>query len=237
MKITILGTGSIYSKSNCTGILIDNDTLVDVGPGVVKFLLKNNFNLANIKNIVLSHLHTDHLLDFLILINNLEVLDDKHRIDVYGPRNTESKILGLMKLLDNRFTDDYLKQYYNFHTIEDKTTIKLAHHTLESCQVIHGNVEAYAFLVDNKLGITGDSSLCESIKYLAGHSTILICDCSKEVGDVMHMGINDLLSLQQLNNQLKIIPTHFRDETKEVLRKMHLPNLPIIEDGYSFNLD
>lgn len=44
MKTTILGTGSIYSKSNCASLIIDNNILIDIGPGTVKQLIKENYD-------------------------------------------------------------------------------------------------------------------------------------------------------------------------------------------------
>lgn len=40
MKTTMLGTGSIYSKSNCASLIIDNNILIDIGPGTIN---KNEF--------------------------------------------------------------------------------------------------------------------------------------------------------------------------------------------------
>ena len=37
MKVKILGTGSIYSKSNCASLIIENNILIDIGPGTRKY--------------------------------------------------------------------------------------------------------------------------------------------------------------------------------------------------------
>ena len=85
MKVKILGTGSIYSKSNCASLIIENNILIDIGPGTIKQLIKENYDLKEIDTILLTHLHSDHILDFPTFIVNIEVLEIKHKIDIYAP--------------------------------------------------------------------------------------------------------------------------------------------------------
>lgn len=236
MKVTLLGTGSIYSKSNCAGILIDDNILVDIGPGVIKYLIKENFDFTKIDTIILTHLHFDHISDLPLFLVNSEVTKVNHKINVYGPRGTEEKITGLCQLINNRKTDRYIKDYINFFTYQDGSVIDVHDHHFEASEVIHGFIEAYCFLVDSKLGISGDSSLCENIKHLAKSCNSMICDCSFEVGDNNHMGIDNITELSNLNENVTIIPTHYRDSTREKLRSLHLPRIEVVDDGYCFNI-
>ena len=50
------------------------------------------------------------------------------------------------------------------------------------------------------------------------------------------MGINNLNQLATLNPNLNIIPTHYRDETREALRTSNPHHFPIIDDGYTFEI-
>lgn len=233
MKVTMLGTGSIYSKSNCAGILIDDNILVDIGPGVVKYLLRNNYDLSKIDTIILTHLHFDHIADLPLFLVDSKVTKIDHKINIYGPKGTEEKIINLNKLLNNRSIDRYIKDYINFIDIAKGTTFDIHNHILEVFDVLHGYIEAYAFIIDSKLGISGDSSLCENIKHLARNCEVMICDCSFEIGDDNHMGIDSVLVLKELNQQLKIIPTHYRDDAREKLRAMRLPHIHVVDDGYT----
>lgn len=236
MKVKIIGTGSIYSKSNCAGILIDDNILVDIGPGVIKYLIKENFDFTKIDTIILTHLHYDHISDLPLFLVNSEVTKVNHKINIYGPRGTEEKITGLCQLINNRKTDRYIKDYVSFFTYQDGSVIDAHNHHFEASEVIHGFIEAYSFLVDSKLGISGDSSLCENIKHLAKSCNLMICDCSFEVGDKNHMGIDSLIELKSLNENLKLLPVHYRDETREKLKSMHLADIPAIDDGYDFTI-
>lgn len=236
MKITLLGTGSIYSKSNCAGILIDDNILVDIGPSVAKYLLRNDYNIAAIDTIILTHLHFDHISDLPLFLVDSNVTNINHKIKIFGPRGTEEKITNLCRLLNNRKTDRYIKDYVDFIDITKGTSFDIHQHTVEIFDVLHGYIEAYALIIDSKLGITGDSALCESVKRLARTCKTLICDCSFEVGDGNHMGIDNITELSSLNDDLTIIPTHYRDSTREKLRTLRLPHVEIVDDGYSFNI-
>lgn len=236
MKVQILGTGSIYSKSNCAGILIDDSILVDVGPGIVKYILKNNIDLAKIDTIIFTHLHFDHIVDLPLFLVDSNVTHINHKINVYGPKGTDDKIRNLCRLLNNRKTDRYIKDYVNFFKIKDGSTITVHDHTFTAFEVIHGYIEAYGYVVDEKLGISGDCTMCENIKQTARDCSTMICDCSFETGDHNHMGIDNIIELKSLNEKLDIIPVHYRDATREKLRSMRLSKIHVIDDGYSFKI-
>ena len=233
MKVTMLGTGSIYSKSNCAGILIDDNILVDSGPGVVKYLLRNNYDLSKIDTIILTHLHFDHIADLPLFLVDSNVTKINRKIDVYGPRGTDDKIRNLCRLLNNRKTDRYIKEYVNFFKIKNGSVINVHGHSFTAFEVIHGYIEAYGYVADNKLGISGDSAMCENLKHAAKGCKAMVCDCSFETGDQNHMGIDNMIELKSFNEKLNIIPVHYRDETREKLRAMHLPHVHVVDDGYT----
>ena len=71
MKITILGTGCIWTKRACASYLINDDILMDVGSGTLKQLFKSSNKLLHhekigrIKLILISHYHIDHYFDIV----------------------------------------------------------------------------------------------------------------------------------------------------------------------------
>lgn len=64
---------------------------------------------------------------------------------------------------------------------------------------------------------------------------VLVCDCSLIKGDIYHMGIDNIQELLKISNKKKILLTHFRDSTREYVKKMKLNNVLIVDDGYIFN--
>lgn len=237
MKVKILGTGSIYSRSNCASLIIDKNILIDIGPGTIKQLIKEKYDLKKIDTILLTHLHSDHILDFPTFIVNIEVLGLNHKINIYSPKGTKEKLLSFINLMYGNYFDDFILKYLNFIEIYDSFEFKTENHIIETKEVIHTGIEAYGYIIDSKLGITGDSSLCDNIKFISDNCNIMICDCSQESGDVYHMGINNIKEIISQNKSLKIIPTHFRDNTKKILKGLDLNNVYIVEDGYEFEVE
>lgn len=236
MKVKILGTGSIYSKSNCASLIIENNILIDIGPGTIKQLIKENYDLRKIDTILLTHLHSDHILDFPTFIVNVEVLGISHRIDIYSPKGTREKLLTLVHLMYGDYFDQFISKYLNFTQIYDDFEMRNKSHNIKVKEVLHQGIQSYGFIIDSKLGVTGDSSLCEHIKFISNHCNVIICDCSQEIGDKYHMGIDNVKELLHRNRNLEIIPTHFRDGTREKLKQMNLKNVSIVDDGYEFEL-
>lgn len=237
MEVTILGTGSIYSKSNCASLIIDNNILIDLGPGVVKQLLKQDYDLKNIDTILITHLHPDHILDFPTFIVNVEVLGIKHKINIYSPKGSKGKLLSLLSLMYGNYFNDFVNKYLNFIDIIDNKSFIVNKYVFKTKKVIHTGIDSYGFIVDSKLGITGDTSLCDGVKEIFSESKVLICDCSLINGDIYHMGIDSIIELLKNNKEKIVILTHFRDSTKEFVQNINLDNVSIVEDGYKFILE
>lgn len=235
--VKILGTGSIYSKSNCASLIIDKKILVDIGPGVVKQLLKEDYDLCKINTIFISHLHSDHILDFASLIVNLEVLKLNHKVKVIGPINTKDKLLKLLELVYGDYFDEFIDKYLEFIEVdEDSYEIICNNYKIKMVKVYHEGIDAYGFIINDKLGITGDSALCLGVKEIFNNSEIIVADCSLLEGDNYHMGFNDIEKLLKEVKEKKVIATHLRDETKELLKSKANGNFKIVEDGFIFDI-
>ncbi len=237
MKVTILGTGSIYSKSNCASLIIDNSILIDLGPGVVKQLLKQNYDLQNIDTILITHLHSDHILDFPSFIVNIEVLGIKHKINIYSPTGAKDKLLNLLNLMYGDYFNDFISKYLNFINIVDNQSFIINNSAFKTKEVLHTGIESYGFIVDSKLGITGDTSLCNGVKEIFNNTETIICDCSLLTGDIYHMGIDNIIELLKDRKEKRVLLTHFRDSTKKIVQNMNLNSVFIVEDGYTFILE
>lgn len=236
MKVKILGTGSIYSKHNCASLIIDDEILVDVGPGVVKQLIKGKNDLRKINSILITHLHSDHILDFPAFIVNAEIMKRKNNINIYSPEGTKEKLISLLKLLYGNYFDNFANEYLNFKNISNNDILEINNKYIQVKSVEHEGIETYGFIIDSKIGITGDSSFCDNIVNIYNDSHILICDCSNIKGDKYHMGIDSIKKLINIDDRKKIIPTHYRDITKEKIKEMRLNNVLIVEDGYEFEI-
>lgn len=233
MEVKILGTGSIYSKRNCASLIIDNRILFDIGPGVVKQLLKEKYDLTKIDIILISHLHSDHILDFAPLIVNLNVLSFKHKIKIIGPVNLKSKLTNFLELMYGNYYDELINNYLEFiEIIDDKYEISIADFNIKLIKLDHYDIEAFGFIVNNKLGLTGDSSMCDGINYIFNNCKVMIADCSVINGDIYHLGFDNIERLLKSNKNKLIVATHLRDDTRDNLISKKIENFRIVEDGY-----
>ncbi len=237
MEVTILGTGSIYAKSNCASLLIDEHILVDVGPGIIKYLIKNNYDLLKIDNIILTHLHTDHILDFPTFIVNIDELGAKRVINIYAPRDTKIKLLELLHILYGDWFDEYIENYCKFIDIDDDYVFNIKGNEFKTKEVKHPGIKSYGFIVDNGFSISGDTSLCEGVRDIIKDAKVIVTDCSFIKGNDYHMGIDDIQKLICDYPDKTFILTHFRDETKNKLKDMNLKNILVVDDGYSFKVE
>lgn len=236
MRIQLLGTGSLYSKSNCAGLIIDSHILVDIGPGTVKKMIQVKYDLLDIDTILITHLHADHILDFALLVANIEVLKDKHTVYIFGPKGTKEKIKNLLNAVYDDYYDSFMDQYFCFIDIYDHKKIEIRNYKVNVIEVVHPGIESYGFVIDDTLGITGDSALCKGIEKICRGSHTIICDCSLIEGDIYHMGIDDIQNLSMLYKEREFVLTHYRDITRDALSHLSLNHVVICDDGYTFDV-
>ena len=232
MKVRLLGTGAIYSKYNCASELIDDKILVDVGNGVLKELRKVNYDLLKLKMIIITHLHADHYADLPALILNLEVEENLKPIYIVGPKGLKENLIGLCHIYYQDFFDKFFEEKIKFMEIlpETKSIEIFNDYDIMVQKVNHYNIESYGYIINNKIGITGDSCLCDEVLNIFKNSEIVITDISLIEGSKYHMGIDNIETIRKTYKN-KIIATHLRDDTREELKKKCLKDVIIKEDG------
>lgn len=232
MKIRLLGTGAIYSKCNCASELIDDKILVDVGNGVLKELKKGQYDFVKLEMIIITHLHADHYADLPALLLNLEVEKKLKPIYMVGPKDLKNKLIELCHIYYQDFLDEFIKERFKFIEIlpETRSVDVLNNYPILVQKVDHCQIESYGYIINHKLGITGDTCLCEEVCHIFENSEVVIADISMIEGTVYHMGINDIETIRKKYKN-KVIATHLRDDTREELRKRHIEDILVEEDG------
>lgn len=112
INIVLLGTKGGPSLLNtarlpqATALTIgDKIWLIDAGYGASLQLVKNGIPLRNINTILLTHLHSDHILDYPSLLMNAWASGLKdHTIQVYGPPGTQAMTKASWKVFDRDIT-------------------------------------------------------------------------------------------------------------------------------------
>lgn len=233
MKITLIGTGAMYTRYNGASTLINDNLIIDMPNGTVKQLLKNDFDLTKIKTILVTHLHGDHTADipfFIKYIFNSKKINET--INIIGPKGTKEKIVELFnayKFENEEEINTYFK--LNIKEIEEEI-ISISDYKISSLLVEHGlEKPALGYIIDGIVGLTGDSGLCYGVEKIFNLSKIVISDVSLIIGDDCHLGIDNIKYLVEKNN-VKVFPTHLRDKTRETLISDKINNVEVGEDFY-----
>lgn len=235
MKMQFIGTGSIASVRNSASVIINNHILFDVPNGNLKAMIRQNIDILKIDTIIISHAHPDHYFDipfFLWYKENCEKDSNKLPINIITDENTRQNI---EKLIDISYFNSAKRAKKNFIDFKEIYTKRLFNDLdIISKPMEHvGMKYANGYIIKDKnisIGLTGDTSFCNGVKELAKNVDLLISDMTLEVGNDSHMGINNILELLEENPNLKIIPTHMFDKTREQAKKLNVKNLMIVED-------
>ena len=191
MLLTLLGTGcpkvdhKRFGPSNLVSSKKSN-ILVDCGSGVTQRLEEANISTANIDALVLTHLHSDHVVDFYQLIISSW---HSYRIKpwkIYGPIGTKRFLTKIMKAWEQernlrikyeaRSSIDAFK--LDIKEFREYGKIRIKDIDLEYFKVDHFPVKhAYGFNFYNnnkKLSISGDTKPCENLMKYAQLADVLL---------------------------------------------------------------
>lgn len=236
MKIQFIGTGSIASIRNCASVIINDNILFDVPNGNLKAMIRQNIDISRIDTIIISHVHPDHYFDVPFVLwykKNHRKGTNELPIKIVTDEDTSKSIEELIDLSYFNSAKNTKKEFIDFKEISTKrlfNDLDIISEPMEHIGVKYAN----GYIIKDKnisIGLTGDTSFCEGVKKLAKNVDLLISDMTLEIGDDSHMGINNILELLEENPNLKIIPTHMFDKTREQAKKLNIKNLMIVDDG------
>lgn len=236
-KIKVIGTGAIYTKYNSACTLINNELIVDMPNGTLKQLLKMNIKPENIKTIIITHLHGEHTADLPFFFEYVfEFLKDKREITVIGPKGIKNKIVELSNAY-NFENEEEINKNFNLKYIEfeeEKENANILDYKIEAVKVIHGKEKiSYGYIINQKLGFTGDCGMCDGAKYIFKNSKIVVSDCSSKNINNTHLEIDEI---KQIQDKAKVYCTHMLDRTRERLQKENIENFIIGKDGDEFEI-
>ncbi len=194
MKVTLLGTGcpQVSTERYGPASLLDwqgQHYLVDCGSGVTQRLLGAGSAGKRLEAILLTHLHSDHLVDLyqLIVSSWHQGRDTPQRI--YGPRGTKAYTAGLMALwkpeLDARIAHEKRPSttalQLEVTELEDGMVIQEGGLSITAIAVRHQPVTAaFGFVFDDgkhRVGFSGDTAYCPELIAAAKHADALVHEC------------------------------------------------------------
>lgn len=230
MKIEFIGTGSMISNDNQACYLVNDKIMVDFPNGIMKILKRKNIN-ENIEYIFITHTHGDHFFDLPFII--LDFHQRKQKLNIVICKKDIKRVHKLLKLaFPHLYYEIILNKTINF--IDNRNIIKVDNIIISSYKTIHGimkNCYGYIFKYnDKKVVFSGDTTLCDNLINNISDADYLICDCTKNVGNHSHLGVDDIKEFLNKYKNLKIIPSHMGKISKKSLLEMNNSNLIIKED-------
>ena len=242
MLLTLLGTGcpSVDYKRFGSGNLIsttNTNILIDCGSGVTQRINQLGVSLAQIDALFLTHLHTDHVIDFYQLIISSW---HSYRIKpwrIYGPKGTKKFVQLIMNAWKNerdlriQYEKRSSTQAFKIQVVEFKKygNIKLNDLRIEYFEVDHRPVKfAYGFNFHHnrkKVTISGDTRPCNNLMKYAQKSDVLLHEVfvedeiistnpmrsKKTLHNVKayHTSSNDVGKIAKISKCKKLVLTHF----------------------------
>lgn len=255
MKITILGTGCIWTRRGVASYLIDDNILVDVGSGVLKKLLSTSNKILHhekiekIKLFLITHYHIDHYFDIVHFM--WKIASDKNpntSATIICPPGGEEKIkalcrLGMSESSYNKLNFDKYIKFVDASTIKD---FKFGNYTINSKKMDHGDIDCYGYIIKEENGKTvafsGDSVMCDSMQEMIDNSDFAFIDMAGTDISNKHFNIIDGIELmKEYKGKCTIIPCHLTSQAVDYSEgRINLPqDLMTIDTngiGYDFIL-
>ncbi|MDI3311705.1 MAG: MBL fold metallo-hydrolase [Thermoanaerobacterium sp.] len=208
MKLTILGSHGPYPGVDgaCSGYLVeDNDIniLLDCGSGVISRYQKYH-DLKDLKYIILTHLHSDHMADMLVLRYALDIMMKKGYIDqpvtVYCP-DEPSKIVEEL-----RFNNVFKIKY-----IDDELKLKIGNFTITFKAMVHP-VKTFAVKFsdgDKTFVFSSDTIYNDQLVSFASNSDLFLCDGNLLNGEKgPHLTAKQAAEISKAAHCKKLVVTH-----------------------------
>ena len=226
MKITILGTGCIWTKRACASYLINDDIIVDPGSGTLKQLLKTTNKLLHhekiekIKLILISHYHLDHYFDVAHLMWKIasEKNPNTNAVIICPPGGEERiKLLCQLGMSDVTYKGLNFDKYIKFVDASKMGKFVYNNFEITSLKMDHGSTECYGYMIKEAGGktvsFTGDTNYCENMQKMIDNSDLAFVDMAGTDLSNKHFNIIDGIKLMHsYRGKCNIVPCHLTSQ-------------------------
>ena len=223
MKITFLGTAGLVpgmglkvtGSRGMLSMLIDNDTLLEVGDGALRNINAYGVDLNAIRRIMISHLHSDHFIGIVhVLFDMMNVCNRSAPLEIIGPAGIQEATQGLMDLCElpvadneKRGYDLIFKELGESEHFEDVRTVRGEHPS-----------EAHAYRIERdgrSLFYNGESSFTEPVIDLARGADLFMSTVVVVEPHSFHIAPEDLGKAATEAGVKRIAVVHWPTEYEE----------------------
>ena len=213
MEITVLGSYGPYPAPGgaCSGYLFQHEDvkiLLDCGNGILSRLQQIIHRFEELDMIILTHLHSDHISDAMILryaigINQMKGVINKS-IPLYAPSDPKEDFEKLQ--FQNAFLLNKIEENRSFEYKGLVIEFRPMEHPIPSYGIRIANK-------DKKFVYSGDTSYCEAIVNLSREADLFLCEAGlleKDMTDApAHLSAKEVGEIATKSNVKKVLLTHF----------------------------
>lgn len=209
-RLVLLGTqgGPLirsYQQTPSANLIVYKDVpfVIDTGYGATFKLKDAGINLATLKYIFITHLHSDHYLDLGPLLYNAWISGLSEQIHVYAPAGVKPLIQAYWKSnqydINTRIKDEGrpdIRKLIAIHEIKEGTLIANSDFEIAALKNIHPPIDnsySFRFKLGKKIIVfSGDTAYCPALATFAMGSDYL-------VHEVMYLPAVDAIAKRRPN--------------------------------------
>jgi len=149
MKLVFLGTSAAQPTESramtCICVVLDKEILMfDAGEGAQLSFLKSKLGWNKKMKIFVTHMHGDHCVGILGLLQTMSLQNRTESIDIYGPKGIEDFLAANLKVLNFGLTFPV-----RIMTIKEGLVLDDATYTIHACEADH-SIPAFSYVLQEK---------------------------------------------------------------------------------------
>lgn len=186
-QLTVLGgsAAGVGTGQGCSGYLVNVDgteIVLDLGPSTLIELRKHT-DYRDLDAIIISHLHTDHVLDLFILrfMLNYNPVKPKRKIKLYLPPNGLEFMMKAAELFATK--SDEIPGYFDVFEMQEynpEGSLKIGPATITFAETVHV-IPCWAMRVHTQEGdlvYTADSGTDADLSEFARGASLIVADAA-----------------------------------------------------------
>jgi ribonuclease Z len=155
LKITILGNNSarpLLQRHPAAQVVYCNDEpfLIDCGEGTQVQMLRYRVKSWRINHIFISHLHGDHYLGLMGLLDTYALSDRQHPLHIYAPAPLQTIIQAHLSAVIPDATYPYPLIFHPTDNTEKKLLYEGNHLSIYSVPLVHNKIHCTGFVFEEK---------------------------------------------------------------------------------------
>ena len=149
MKLVFLGTSAVQPTENrgmtCICLVLEKEIIMfDAGEGAQVAFHKAKLGWNKKMKILVTHLHGDHCVGILGLLQTMSLQSRTEQVEIYGPKGIEDFLIENLKILNFGLTFPL-----KIATIKEGLVLDDPTYTVTACEAMH-SIPAYSYVLQEK---------------------------------------------------------------------------------------